>query len=83
MRCACSFRGGDQVLGWINAKHDRVDAVDGRIEPVTGSHVTDDMFDIGAVAVPPSPAQNAHVSAGGHQTVDHNTPYSAGAAGYQ
>jgi hypothetical protein len=63
--------------------HDGVNAVHSGVEPVTGSHIPDDMLDVGAVVPPPSAAQNADVLAGGHQVIDDDAPYRAGAAGYK
>lgn len=62
--------------------HDGVDAGDGRVEPVAGLHVADDMLDVGALVRSPSAAQNVDVFPGGRQLVDEDATHGAGAAGY-
>jgi hypothetical protein len=56
--------------------HDGVDIGDAPIEPVTGSHVSRDVLDIG-VAAAPTPAKDAHVRTAGQETVDDDAPDSA------
>src|SRR6516165_2635997 len=71
------------MLSRKDAMHDGVHAIHSRVEPVTGSHVPDDMLDVGALVPAPSTAQNANVLAGGHQIVDDDASYGAGATGDQ
>jgi hypothetical protein len=68
------------VLDRVNARHDRVDAGDGGVEPSAGPHIAGDVFDVG-VLVPPSAAENAHVDTLGQQAVHHGAAHRAGPAG--
>ena len=83
MRRAGALRRGDQALAGIDAVHNRVDAVQRRIEPIAGLHVADDVLNVGGLVRPPSAAQNADILARGRKMVDDDAPDGAGAARYQ
>lgn len=55
--------GFDVALGARRAVHDGRNAVDGRLHPLTGAQVADDIVDpVGCLAA--MPRENAHVTAG-------------------
>jgi hypothetical protein len=83
MRGVGPFRCRDQVTHVLGALHDLVDAGHRCIEPLPGTQVSVDVFDVVAAVTTPASAEDAHVCAGREELIDHDLAQSAGAAGHK